>query len=162
MAIVSHRDLKVFRRARDLAFEVFELTKGFPLEERFGMTQQFRNSSRSVAANIAEAWRKRRYKAMFVAKLSDAESEAAESQTWIELALMCGYCDEATYRRLDGEYESLIGSLVGMIDHANDWCNLPKVVKENRSPYGSPSWETVESESASTPPHPIQPPHPFQ
>src|SRR5512141_251070 len=89
--IRSFKDLRVWQNAIEVAMEIFEVTKSFPVEERFSLTDQIRRSSRSVAANITEAWRKRRYPAAFVSKLSDAESEAAETQTWIEIALRCRY-----------------------------------------------------------------------
>jgi len=97
--ISSYKDLRVFQNAMDAAMEIFELTKRFPAEEKYSMVDQMRRSSRSVPTNIAEAWRMRRYKAAFIAKLSDSESEACETQVWIEFARRCGYledtvCDE--------------------------------------------------------------------
>jgi four helix bundle protein len=89
--IGSYRDLDVYRIAMDCAIRIFESTKSFPLEERFSLVDQIRRSSRSVCTNIAEAWRKRRYEAAFVSKLSDAETEAAETQVWSEVAFRCGY-----------------------------------------------------------------------
>ena len=86
MNIRSFKELRVWQGAMDLAMKVFEVSRGFPAEERYSLTDQLRRSSRSVAANISEAWRKRRYEAAFVAKLSDSESEAAETQTWVEVA----------------------------------------------------------------------------
>jgi len=78
--IRSYKELRVYQNAMDVAMRIFELTKAFPTEEKYSMVDQMRRSSRSVCANLAEAWRKRRYKAAFVAKLSDAESEACETQ----------------------------------------------------------------------------------
>ena len=92
--IQSHRELKVWQKAMDSAMEVFQATKRFPADERFSMTDQVRRSSRSVAANIAEAWRKRRYQAAWISKLNDAEAEAAETQTHIELARRCRYLSD--------------------------------------------------------------------
>jgi four helix bundle protein len=112
----------------DAAMLIHELTKRFPKEETFSMTNQFRKSSRSVAANIAEAWRKRRYPAAFVSKLSDAEAEAAETQTWTELALRCGYVSPETAADLDRRYEEILGQLVSMIGKPQDW-----VIRESRS-----------------------------
>ena len=86
--IKSYRDLRVYQGAMDTAMEIFELTKSFPPEEKYSMVDQMRRSSRSVCTNIAEAWRKRRYKAAFIAKLSDAESEACETEVWLEFANM--------------------------------------------------------------------------
>ncbi len=100
---------------------VFELSKAFPPDERFSLTDQMRRSSRSVAANLAEAWRKRRYSAAFVAKLSDAESEAAETQTWVEVSFRCQYMESADAAPLDAGYEELLGRIVHMATHPDDW-----------------------------------------
>ena len=89
--IRSVRDLKVYRKAFDLAIEIFELTKKFPKEETYSLTDQIRRASRSVCSNISEGWRKRRYKAVFLNKLTDAGQEAAETQTWLEFSLHCKY-----------------------------------------------------------------------
>ena len=89
--IVSHTDLAVYRRAFDTSMKIFEATRSFPPEERYSLTDQIRRSSRSVSTNVAEAWRKRRYEAAFISKLSDSEAEAAETQVWLEYAVKCGY-----------------------------------------------------------------------
>ena len=91
MKILNYRELRVYRSVIDLAMELFELTKSFPPEEKYSLTDQIRRSSRSVCANIAEAWRKRRYKAAFIAKINDSETEACETQVWLEIALRCKY-----------------------------------------------------------------------
>jgi len=85
------------------------------------MVDQVRRSSRSTCANLAEAWRKRRYKAMFIAKLSDAESEACETQVWIEFARRCGYLEDAVSNELDTAYDQIIGQIVKMITEADKW-----------------------------------------
>ena len=105
----------------DAAMVIFQLTKIFPADERYSLVDQVRRSSRSVAANLAEAWRKRRYAAAFKSKLNDAEAEASETQTWIELALRCRYIDGSTAAKLDGQYEKLIGKIVIMIRDARKW-----------------------------------------
>jgi len=105
----------------DLAMRIFELTKTFPVEERYSLTDQFRRASRSVAANTAEAWRKRRYPAAFISKLSDAEGEAAETQTWIELARRCGYLRLEDADELDQRCEEVLGQIVAMIIRPEDW-----------------------------------------
>jgi four helix bundle protein len=119
--IRSHRDLDVYQRAVAVAMEVFQLSKRFPAAERYSLTDQARRSSRSVAANIAEAWRKRRYEAAFISKLSDAEAEAAETQVWLEFAVKCEYLNRTdaapVYRALEG----VIKSLVGMSVHSAKW-----------------------------------------
>lgn len=119
--IKSHRDLRVYQGAMDAAMRVFEVTKGFPTEEKYALIDQIRRSSRSVCANLAEAWRKRRYHAAFVAKLSDAESEACETQVWIELAGKCRYLDRTTSGELDRLYDHLIAQIVRMIDEPTKW-----------------------------------------
>src|SRR6478735_7143675 len=102
--IVSHRDLEVYERAFDTSLEVFRLSKRFPKEETYSLTDQVRRSSRSVCANLAEAWRKRRYEAAFISKLGEAETEAAETQVWIEFAVKCGYMDRELARGLYERY----------------------------------------------------------
>ena len=119
--INSYKELRVFQNAMDAAMKIFEVTKGFPAEERFSMVDQMRRSSRSVCANIGEAWRKRRYKAAFIAKLSEAESEACETQVWIEFARRCGYLIDETSRDLDSNYDHIIGQLVNMIRESDKW-----------------------------------------
>jgi four helix bundle protein len=119
--IQSHRELHVYQNARNAAMEIFELSKFFPAEEKFSLTDQGRRSSRSVCANLAEAWRKRRYKAAFIAKLSDSETEACETQVWLEFAHLCGYLDESNFKQLDENYNRILGQLVRMIDGADDW-----------------------------------------
>src|SRR5947209_7179574 len=116
------RELDVWVNSMDLAMEIFVLTRGFPAEERFSMTDQIRRSSRSIAANISEAWRKRRYPAAFASKLSDAEAEAAETQTWIEFARRCGYISDATATALNDRCEHVLAQLVNMIHHSDKWC----------------------------------------
>ena len=93
--IRSYRELRVYQAAFEAAMQIFELTKSFPAEERFSMTDQMRRASRSVCSNIAEAWRKRRYEAHFVSKLSDAETEAEETRVWLQFAQRCGYLTDA-------------------------------------------------------------------
>ncbi len=119
--IQSHRDMEVYQRAFDLAQLIFELSKGFPKEERYSLTDQIRRSSRSVCANIAEAWRKRRYEAMFVSKLSDAEAEAAETQVWLEFAIGCGYLETEKGNELLSSYEKIIGTIVRVMNNPQVW-----------------------------------------
>ena len=100
---------------------IFEVSKKFPKEETYSLTDQIRRSSRSVCANLAEAWRKRRYEAAFIAKISDAEAEAAETQTWLEFAVSCGYLAPDAGKALTDTYEKIIPTLVGMINHSDSW-----------------------------------------
>src|SRR5437762_9858457 len=111
--IQTHRDLQVYQKAFATAMELFERSKGFPKEEVYSLTDQLRRSSRSVCANLAEAWRKRRYEAAFISKLSDVESEAAETQVWLEFAVKCGYLKRETARELYKIYDEIIGTVVG-------------------------------------------------
>ena len=115
------RDLDVYQNALETALRVYELSKKFPDGERYALTDQVRRSSRSVCANIAEAWRKRRYAAAFISKLSDSESEAAERQVHIEFAVRHGYIGHAEFEAIDDAYEHILGQLVRMIDHPEKW-----------------------------------------
>jgi four helix bundle protein len=119
--IRSFKELRVWQNAMDAAMLIFELTKRFPAAERFSMANQFRRASRSVATNIAEAWRKRRYQAAFVSKLNDAEGEAAECQTWVDLAVRCGYVKQAEAANLDQRYDLILSQLVVMIERPSVW-----------------------------------------
>ena len=119
--IKSHKDLEVYQMAFDAAMKIFELSKKFPVEERYSLTDQIRRSSRSVCANLAEAWRKRRYEAAFVAKLNDCEAESAETQTWVEFAVKCNYLDVEAGRELYGTYNRILGGLVSMITNPSPW-----------------------------------------
>ena len=119
--IRSFRELRVYQAAMDLAMEIFRISRTFPVEERYSLVDQIRKSSRSVCANLAEAWRKRRYQAAFVSKISDSESEAAETQVWLEFSCRCGYIKESTFRELDERYEHVLSQLVRMIADAGSW-----------------------------------------
>jgi len=119
--IKTYKDLRVFQAAMDAAMEIFEFTKRFPAEEKYSMVDQMRRSSRSVCANIAEAWRKRRYKAAFISKLSDAEGEACETQVWIEFAQRCKYLENTMCKELDDVYEKIMRQIVKMINDSDKW-----------------------------------------
>ncbi len=119
--IKTHEDLEVYKLAFDAAMEIFELSKEFPTDEKYSLTDQIRRSSRSVCTNIAEAWRKRRYKGAFIAKLSDSEAEAAETQVWIKFAVKCGYMTAEIGRDLYEIYNQILGSLVNMINKPENW-----------------------------------------
>lgn len=119
--IKSHRELKVYQKSIELGMVIFRETKWFPKVEMYSLTDQIRRSSRSVSANITEAWRKRRYEKSFIAKLSDADGEAAETQTWLEYGYQCGYLSNDTYQKLLNEYEALIGMLVRMMNTSSKW-----------------------------------------
>ena len=121
MVIRRHTELEVYRRAFGAAMGVFELTKSFPREEQYSLSDQIRRSSRSVCANLAEAWRKRRYGAAFVSKLNDCESEAAETQCWLQFAVECKYVDRMVVAELYREYDQVIAMLVGMSHKPHEW-----------------------------------------
>ncbi|MBU0679525.1 MAG: four helix bundle protein [Verrucomicrobia bacterium] len=136
MIPIKHfRDLRVYRSAMDQSMQLFELSKRWPKEERYSLTDQIRRSSRSVCSNIAEAWRKRRYEAHFISKLSDADGEAAEKQVWLEYAAKCGYIDRETYVLLDSEYEHICGGLVNMMTSPRKWCGVANLLKEAAEDY---------------------------
>jgi four helix bundle protein len=119
--INSYKELRVYQGAMEAAMEIFRITKGFPSEEKYSMVDQMRRSSRSVCANIGEAWRKRRYQAAFIAKLNDAESEACETQVWLEFAARCHYMDNMTQETMDKAYDQIISQIVRMIEEADKW-----------------------------------------
>ncbi|MEH1785011.1 MAG: four helix bundle protein [Nostoc sp.] len=119
--IKDHKDLEVYKMAFDSAMIIFELSKKFPVEERYSLTDQIRRSSRSVCANFAEGWRKRRYQAAFVAKLNDCEAESAETQTWIEFAVKCNYMNIEIGRELYGTYNQVLSGLVHIINKPSPW-----------------------------------------
>lgn len=120
--VKSVRDLQVYKLAFDAAMRIYEASKNFPKEERYSLVDQIQRSSRSVCANLAEGWRKRRYKAIFVNKLSDSAQEAAETQTWLEFAVKCKYIDEKTFEELDEKYEHVFAMLVSMERKADLFC----------------------------------------
>ena len=101
--------------------KIFEITKSFPIEEKYSLTDQIRRSSRSVCSNIAEAFRKRKYPKSFVAKLSDSEGEAAETQVWLDFSLECNYISKSEYSTLYKHYDNIIGKLVNMSIQPEKW-----------------------------------------
>jgi four helix bundle protein len=119
--IRDYRELRVYQAAMEAAMRILELTKKFPPEEKYSMVDQMRRSSRSVCANIAEAWRKRRYPAHFVSKLSDAEGEAEETRVWVEFACRCSYISADQASALNDTYDRLLGQLVRMISQPEQW-----------------------------------------
>ncbi|MDI6784424.1 MAG: four helix bundle protein, partial [bacterium] len=102
----------------------FELSKQFPREEKYSLTDQIRRSSRSVCANLAEMWRKRRYKAFFINKLLDASQEAVETQTWLEFAFHCKYINQDTFENYDKKYELIFAMLYNMEKKADSFCSV--------------------------------------
>jgi four helix bundle protein len=120
--IKHFRDLEVYRRAFEAAMDIFQLTKGFPDEEKYSLVDQTRRTSRSVCAHIAEAWRKRRYIAVFKNKITDSMQEGSETQCWLEFSLACQYIDQGTFDKLDNEYEEIIAMLNSVEKNAEKFC----------------------------------------
>jgi len=133
MSAKDHRELRVYQLAFETAVRIQQLTKAFPQEERFSLTDQIRRSSRSVCANIAEAWRKRRYPKHFVSKLSDADSEAAETQVWLEFALHFGYLSAEIYGELVDRYNRTCSQLSIMMDEPEKWMPRKAATTQNRT-----------------------------
>jgi len=121
MKIRSHKELDVYKIAFEASMEIFRLTKLFPRDERYSLSDQIRRSSRSVCANLAEAFRKRKYPKSFVAKLNDCEGEAAETQVWLDFALECNYINNETYEPLYEKYDHIQGKLVNMSLSPEKW-----------------------------------------
>ena len=119
--IKTQRDLRVHQLSFSAGKEVFNLTKSFPPEEKYSLTDQIRRSSRSVSGNLAEAWRKRRYEKAFISKLNDCEGEAAETQVWLEYALACEYITKETFDILYEKYDNILGMLVNMSINPGKW-----------------------------------------
>jgi four helix bundle protein len=121
-AINSVGDLEVYKLGFDTAMKIFEVSKAFPKEEKYSLTDQIRRSSRSVCANLAEGWRKRRYKAVFINKLLDSAQEAAETQTWLQFALQCQYINKELFEELNEKYEHIFAMLNNMEKKADSFC----------------------------------------
>src|SRR5437870_9097105 len=121
MKVVDYKGSRVYKLAFESAMEIFELSRQWPSEEKYSLTDQIRRSSRSVCANIAEAWRKRRYQAAFISKLSDAEGEAAETQVHPEIARLLHYLSQEDFCSLDDAYEKICAQIVRMIDEPEKW-----------------------------------------
>ncbi len=119
--IRSYRELRVYQSAMESAMQIFELTKRFPIEEKYSMVDQIRRSSRSVCANLGEAWRKRRYPAHFISKLSDSETEAEETRVWLEFAERCRYITKEQFELLDQSYDKILAQLIEMVEHPEQW-----------------------------------------
>jgi four helix bundle protein len=114
-------DLEVYKMSFDASMKLFELSKHFPKEEKYALTDQMRRSSRSVCANLAEAWQKRMYKAAFIAKLSDCVAEASETQTWLEFAVKCEYLEPEVGREIYKTYGFICGKIIRMMTAPTNW-----------------------------------------
>ena len=121
MGIRSHNELETYNLAFQAAMDIFELTKKFPNEEKYSLTDQIRRSSKSVYANLAEAFRKRKYPKHFISKLSDCESEAAETQVWLQFSLECNCFDKNKYQVMVLTYDKILGKLVNMSLQPEKW-----------------------------------------
>lgn len=119
--IKTHRELRVYQLSFEAGMEIFRMTKSFPKEEMYSLTDQIRRSSRSVSGNLAEAFRKRRYPKHFVSKLSDCEGEAAETQVWLDYALECQYINKELYAKLNDKYDHILAMLVNMATKPENW-----------------------------------------
>ena len=137
--IRHHWELDVHKGSVAAAMDLFELSKKFPKEETYSLTDQVRRSSRAVASSLEEAWRGRKYEAVFVSKLNEAEREAAETQTWIEFAAKCGYLTRDTALRLHKSYDEILAMLVTMGNRPKPWLlskTSPASVPPSHSPTG--------------------------
>ena len=119
--ISNYKELRVYQAAMDAAMRIFRISKRFPAEERFSLTDQIRRASRSVCSNIGESWRKRRYRAAFISKLSDSETEAEETRVWLEFSWRCGYISKSEAEDLDAKYDHILAQLVLKIDRPEQW-----------------------------------------
>jgi four helix bundle protein len=120
--VKSFRDLEIYKVSRELTRDIFTISKNFPKEEMYSLTDQIRRSSRSVGAQIAEAWAKRRYEKHFISKLTDADGEQQETQHWIETAYDCNYLTEETVKNLLDRYASVGKMIHSMIAKSNQFC----------------------------------------
>ena len=135
MGVADYKELRVYELAFESAMQIFELTRTFPVEERYSLTDQIRRSSRSVCTNIAEAWRKRRYEAAFISKLSDSDSEAAETEVHLDFALRFGYLKLETHARQKDNCDHICRQLTRMMDDAHSWCTPGNRMREEHEEY---------------------------
>ena len=120
--IQHHWQLDVYKLSVEAAMEIYELSKSFPEEERYSLTDQIRRSSKSVPEQITKGWRCRKDAATFVNKMNEAEGEAAETQVWLEYSVKCGYIPQEDGTRLHKKYDQILGKLVTMGNHPEKWC----------------------------------------
>ena len=135
MAVTHYKQIGVYGLAVDVRREVFELSKVWPKEERYALTDQVRRSSRAIGANLAEAWAKRRYERHFVSKLTDALAEAEETVVWLDVALECSYLNEEHHAILTKRCRQVCGGLVKMMRAPEAWCGLAGLVREDPADY---------------------------
>jgi four helix bundle protein len=141
----NFRELLVYKQAFIVSRRIFEVSKGFPEDEKYALTSQIRRASRSIGANITEASAKRKYERHFVSKLTDADGEQMETQHWTRVAFSCRYLEESTARSLVADLEQVGRLLQGMMDKAESFCSVPRIAED------SPPAESVDSEDPLTP-----------
>jgi len=120
--IESFKDLNVYQKAYKLSMEIFEISKSFPKEEKYSLTDQMRRSSRSVTSCLAESWAKRRYEKSFVNKLTDSLGEENETEVWLDYSMDCKYIQKETHERILSDYDEVRKMLISMINHSDKWC----------------------------------------
>jgi four helix bundle protein len=151
MTVADYKELRVYILAFDSAMAIFELSRSWPSGEKYSLTDQIRRSSRSVCTNIAEAWRKRRYEAAFISKLSDSDGEAAETEVHLDFALRCGYLPADKHAKLRDHYDHVCRQLTKMMADASAWCGTGGGLSELPPDYfverESVERESVERES---------------
>jgi four helix bundle protein len=135
MRVKDYKELRVYKLAYDSAMEIFRLSRSWPSEEKFSLIDQIRRSSRSVCTNIAEAWRKRRYEGAFVSKLSDSDTEAAETEVHLSFALDCGYVAADVQKKLQEHYDHICRQLTNMMADASSWCGSGCELREMPAEY---------------------------
>jgi four helix bundle protein len=135
MKVADYKELRVYKLAFDSAMEIFGLSRRWPSEEKFSLTDQIRRSSRSVCTNLAEAWRKRRYEAAFISKLSDSDGEAAETEVHLAFALRCGYLLADKHAKLSDQYDHICRQLTNIMDDAPSWCGTASELREIPAEY---------------------------
>lgn len=135
--VENFRDLLAYQKAKALAKEIFQLTRTFPREEAYSLTDQIRRSSRSIGAQIAEAWGKRSYEKHFISKLTDADGEQLETQHWIDTAADCGYLNEKQTTPLLKQCEEIGRLIGGMIAKSDKFCSTtsPAIIREETEEY---------------------------
>ena len=119
--IQYHWQLEVYQLSVEAAMEIYELSTAFPKEETYSLTDQIRRASRSISGQIAEGWRRRKYEAVFVNKINEAEGEAAETQVWLEYTVKCGYISREDGTRLHKKYDDILGKLINMGNNPEKW-----------------------------------------
>ena len=120
--IQYHWEIDAYKLSVEAAMEIYELSKSFPEEEKYSLTDQMRKSSRSISAQIAEGWRRRKYRAAFVNKMNEAEGEVAETQVWLEYSVKCEYMSREDGTSLHRKYDEILGKLINMGNHPQQWC----------------------------------------